>query len=246
MNSISDYLIETPKQILKHLNTLFTEKSLITASYRGNNSFLTTILEIDESNQTLIIDGGSKENINDELLSSDIVNFKTEHNGIEISFKAKNIKKSDKPAFSIKIPEQIYWIQRREFHRVKSPLSKQSYCSINFQKNLFSISYEQEQSKTLTFKLIDLSTSGFAILSTTAELAKQFTPSTKFIDCRLILDNTDTHIISFIVRNKISLAQDKPEKYQRIGCEFFNITPEIESAFLHHMQSLEQESNSFY
>ncbi len=128
MDNISDYLVKNPKQILGHLKTLAKEKCLISANFGENHSFLTAILAIDEKKQLITIDCGPKEYLNKELLDVAIVDCRTDYKGIKVIFKGHGVKKAgtDKKntALSINIPNQIYWVQRRLFYRVRSPLSK--------------------------------------------------------------------------------------------------------------------------
>ena len=240
MENLSDYLVKTPKQVLAHLKILAAEKCLIAVNFGDNSSFLTAILDIDEKELTITIDCGPKEYLNKELLSAGTVNFKTDLRGIKVLFEGRGIKKAGKPgqpALSIKIPAHIYWIQRRKFYRVRSPLSKNSYCSITFPE----IAGNQENEGTVDYKLYDLSATGFSMLSETEELAEQLTEGTEFKNCKLVLDSTEPHTISFIVRSKLALNPNKPQKGQRIGCEVLNIAPSIESAFLRYMQDIERE-----
>ncbi len=137
MEDFSNYLVKNPKQIINYLKTLAKEKCLIAAGFGDNNSFLTAILEINEKSQTIIIDCGPKEYLNRELLSVGLVNCTADFNGIKVLFKGRRVKKAGNPsapALSIQIPELLYWVQRRKFYRVRSPLSKNSYCTIHLQE----------------------------------------------------------------------------------------------------------------
>lgn len=240
MNNLSEYLVKNPKQILIHLKALANEKCLISANFGENHTFLTVILGIDEKKQIITIDCGPKEYLNKELLSLGIVDCKAEHTGIKVLFEGRGIKKAGKlgqPALSVQIPESIYWIQRRQFYRVRSPLSKNSYCTITFPQTVV----DKDENRTLNFQLFDLSATGFSILSESDELAEQLTPSTEFNNCQLVLDNADRHNISFVVRSKFAFNANKPNKNQRIGCEFVRTPPKAESAFLRYMQEIERE-----
>ena len=243
MENLSDYLIKNPKQVLLHLRTLTTEKCLISANFGENHSFLTAILKIDDKKQTITIDCGPKEYLNNELLSLGIVNCKADHNGIKVLFEGRGIKRAGKlgqPALSMKIPEHIYWVQRRIFYRVRSPLSKKSYCSITIAETA------KENKEILPYKLFDLSATGFSILSETKELASRLIPSTEFKNCELTLDNAETHIITIIVRSNYPLNPNKPNKTYRIGCEILNISPRTESAILRYMQAIEIEMRKIF
>ncbi len=239
MDKLSQYLVKNPKQILLHIKALASEKCLVAVNFGENHSFLSVIVDINEKKHIITIDCGPKEYLNKELLSLGIVNCKAEYNGIKVLFEGRGIKKAGKlgqPALSLKIPESIYWIQRRQFYRVRSPLSKNSYCTITFPPT-----EKDSEEELLNFQLYDLSATGFCMLSDTKQLAERLIPSTEFSNCRLVLDNTDRHSISFIVRSKFAINSNKPHKNLRIGCEFINIPVKSESAFLRYMQEIERE-----
>ncbi len=237
MEDLSQYLVKTPKKILAHFRTMIANKCLISASFGDNHSFLTAILDIDEKKQLITIDCGPKEYLNKELLSLNIVDFKSEVDGVKILFRGHSIEKVGKmsqPALSMKIPERIYWVQRRKSYRVRSPLSKNSYCSITFED-------PNNDEETLSFQLFDLSASGFAILCDTAELAEQLSPSSEFHNSVLVLDGMETYDISFSVQSKFPVNPDNPLKSQRIGCQFIDLSPTDESSFLRYTQLIERE-----
>lgn len=235
---LSEYKIKAPKQILAHLNTLISKKCLVTVSFGDGHSFLSVIIDIDEKNQLLTIDCGPKEYLNKELLSLGIIDLKSEVDGVKVLFKGHRIKKAGKmsqPALSIKIPESIYWVQRRRSYRARSPLSKSSYCSITFKNS------DGENEETLDFQLFDLSATGFCILSETLELAEKLTPLSEFYDCKLVLDNMGSYDISFKVQSKFSVNPKNPLKTHRIGCLFLDLAPAAESSFLRYIQMVQRE-----
>jgi len=237
MENISDFLVKNPKQILQYLKTLATEKCLLSASFGDNYSFLTAILEIDSKKQVITIDCGPKEYLNKELLSQGIVNCKADILGIKVLFEGREVKKSGntkQTALSIKIPDSIYWIQRRQFYRVRSPLSKDSYCLIQLQKS------PSTESESHRFKLYDLSATGFSLLSETLLQAAALCPSAEFKNCQLVLEDLGSLNISFIVKSRFPFNGTKPTKSQRIGCEFINPSTNIESSCLRYMQDIER------
>ncbi len=242
MDDFAQYLIKNPKQIINHLKTVMTNKCLISVVFGEKQSFLTAILAIDEKEKLITIDCGPKEYLNKELLSCGIVDCKTDYEGIKVLFEGRQIKKSgeaDQFALKMKIPDELYWAQRRDSYRVRSPLSKNSYCTITLQ-NLEQDS-ENEAEETLELKLYDISVTGFSMLCETQELAEQLTESSEFNHCQLALDDDKAHDISFSVQSRTPLNANKPKKTQRIGCKFINAKPPTESAFLRYMQKIERE-----
>jgi c-di-GMP-binding flagellar brake protein YcgR len=202
----------------------------------GKAFFLTAILEIDEENNTIIFDYGPKEELNQLLLKSKKVTFEAGFAGIKSSFKGNNIQQilyNGEPAFSMPLPESIFWMQRREFFRITSPRSKSSYCQLNL-----------EGQKPVKLLLYDISLTGFSVLNTSTEISNLMTTGAQFEQWRLVLSGTGEDTISFSVRTKIIINPDKIDalKIQKIGCLFTKIPPIFESTIQRYINQLQRES----
>jgi c-di-GMP-binding flagellar brake protein YcgR len=240
MTDIAKYLVRNPKQVLTYLKMLSAERCLISATFGTDNkdTFLTAIIDIDEKKQTITIDCGPKEYLNKKLLDSAIIKCSTKYKGIKVLFEGRKVKKSGKPgqpAFSLSIPSSIYWMQKRQFYRIKSPLSKNSYCTISFKDP------ETEEVTTVDLKLNDLSACGISVLNESTDFSAQFSPSATFDKCSLVLENEETLNIDLEVRHKLPLNPNNPGKTERIGCKIINPTPRVESTILRYMQNIERE-----
>ncbi|MFW5443703.1 MAG: flagellar brake protein [Methylococcaceae bacterium] len=240
MDETAKYLVRNQKQVFNYLKMLSAERCLISAAFGEDDkdTFLTAILDIDEKKKTITIDCGPKEYLNKRLLDSAIIKCATEYKGIKVQFEGRKVKKAGKtgqPAFTIPIPGSISWVQRRQFYRIKSPLSKNSYCTVSY-TNL-----ETEEETTLNLQLYDLSASGFSILNDEAEFSNQLIPSAEFKNCTLALHEEAELNISFEVRHKLPLNPNKPGKTERVGCYITNSSPRIESTILRYMQNIERE-----
>ncbi len=241
MDNISEYLVRNQKQIFKYLVLLEKERCLISVVFgkEEKDTFLSAIINIDEKKNTITIDCGPKEYLNKKLLDSVIIKCSSKYDGIKVFFEGRKVTKSGKlsnPAFTIPIPSSIYWVQRRKFFRVKSPLSKNSYCRLKFKDS------ETEEETEFDFKIYDLSATGFSFLSDSSEFSLKLIPEAEFENCELILENEDPQRISFTVQNNHPLNPSKPEKTARIGCLITNNSPRIESTILRYMQNIEREN----
>lgn len=237
---IAKYLVRSPKQVQSYLKLLSTQRCLISAAFGvdDKDTFLTAIMEINEKKQTLTIDCGPKEYLNKKLLDSAIIKCKTEYKGIKVLFEGRKVKKAGstgQPSFIIPIPSSIYWIQRRQFYRVKSPLSKNSYCAVTF------IDSKTQAETTVNLKLYDISGNGFSIINESKEFSNQLIPSAVFENSNLVLENEESQRISFEVRYKLPQNPNRPEKDERIGCRIIDETPRTESTILRYMQNIERE-----
>ena len=236
MSIDSKYLVRQPKLIIKYLNLVSQERCLISAVFgkEDKDTFLSAIIDIDEKKETITIDCGPKEYLNKKLLESTIIRCSSKCQGIDVFFEARKVIKAgkiDSPKFILPLPKSLYWVQKREFFRIRSPLSKNSLCRIYF----------KEQDSTHEFKIHDISAQGFSMLSDMPEISPKLTPNTEFDKCKLVLKDEDELMISFQVRNKFPFNVQKPSGTERIGCLLTNITPRIESTILRYIQNIQRE-----
>lgn len=234
MSDISSFSIQDPRQIISHLSLLIKSKCLISARFGTNNeSYITTLLAINEKNNALILDYGPKEDLNQHLLNAGKVTFDTEYNGIKVSFTGTALKKityKGDPAFDMPIPKSLYWMQRREYYRVKSPLSKSSYCQLIFKDR-----------EPVNLKLYDISLTGFAMLNVSKEISDLLIPGTSFELGKLVLSDTGEGMISFEICAKYIINPDKLQKIQKIGCKFTKITRPVEEMIQRYMHQIQRE-----
>jgi c-di-GMP-binding flagellar brake protein YcgR len=231
----SAFLIRNPDQILSKLSILLKNKCLLTAYYGDNDdSFITTILEINIKNNLLIFYHSPKQAAIEQLLDSPIITFKTEYLGIKVAFDATRIAKIQHQGvsvFAIPIPGSLLWIEARDFYRVKSPISKSSYCRLIL---------KDQESVNLT--LYDISLAGFSILNASSEISALMIPETHFEQCKIILADTGEGAVSFEVRSKYIIEPENSDRIEKIGCKFTKITPAFENIIQRYMQQIEREN----
>lgn len=200
----------------------------------NSESYITTLLEIDGENNTVILDCGSKEDLNQRLLNAGKVAFDADYNGIKVSFagvELKEITHKGEMAFSITIPKSLYWMQRREYYRVKSPLSKPSYCQLI-----------REDRETVNLRLYDISLTGFAMLNVSKDISELMSSGKTMAQCKLILSDAGEGMISFEVCAKYIINPDKLQKIQKIGCKFINLARPVEDIIQRYMQQIQREN----
>ncbi|TRX00522.1 flagellar brake protein [Candidatus Methylobacter oryzae] len=234
MSDISSFSIQNPKQIINHLSLLVKNKCLLTARFGANNeSYITTLLGVNEANNSVILDYGSKEDLNQRILNAGRVAFDTDYNGIKVSFTGSALKKityKNDPAFSMPIPKSLYWMQRREYYRVKSPISKASYCQLII-----------EGREPVNLKLYDISLTGFAMLNVSREISDLLVPGSSIPQSKLILAETGEGMISFEIRAKYIINPDKLQKIQKIGCRFIDLARPVEEIIQRYMHQIQRE-----
>jgi c-di-GMP-binding flagellar brake protein YcgR len=234
MSDSSSFSIQNQRQIISNLVLLLKQKCLIRARFGENNeSYITTLLGINEESNTVFLDYGPKDYINNQIVNAEKVIFETEYKGIKVSFIGWALKKTTHkgdPLFSMSIPKTLFWMERREYHRVKIPLSKPSYCQLIL-----------EDQEPFNIKLNDLSLSGFAILDQNEDIFNQMVVGTTIEQGKLVLFEKGEYAVSFEIRYNHIVNPDKLQKTQKNGCRFIRLSRLAEDAIQGYMQKIQRE-----
>lgn len=243
MKSDASFFINHPASIVSHLTLLTKAKTLISTHISNNESFLTTLIEVNKEHKALILDYGPNEAFNQKMLTSNNVQFKTQYQGIEVAFSAGKISKiryDGEAAFMIPLPNTLFWQELRQFYRLKSPLSKNSYCQFSL----------PDQEEPVELQLSDLSLSGFSMrvyssdlaeLLIPVSLAELLLPETIIENAKFVLDEHGEGLVNFEIRYNDVINPNKVNKIQRLGCKFTQISPAFETIIQRYMQQLQRE-----
>lgn len=236
MSDTSSFSIHNRREVIHNLSILVKNKCLVTVRFgEGRAFFLTAILEIDETENILIFDYGPKESLNEQLLKSRRIIFEADFAGIKSSFRSNTpneILYQGEPAFCIPIPESIFWMQRRQFFRIKSPRAKGSYCQFGL-----------DEQRKVNLLLYDISLTGFSMLNTSTEVSDFLVDGEEINNCKLVLSGVGEGTISVKICAKLIINPNKIDalKIQKIGCLFTQITPQFETTVQRYINQLQRE-----
>lgn len=243
MTTKSDYLVKDARLVIDHLNELIRNKCLIHAHFGDQKAtFLTTIISIDPENKRLFLDCGPTEALDKQLLASNKVLFRTEVDGIKISFGGKDIKKiktGTESVFSLPIPNTIFWLQRRQFYRVRIPFShKKSYCQLTINTP------NSKGGEIITFQLHDLSINGFSFLNSDPNLTGYLHPDNEFTNCTLHLNNDSQAVVDFVIKNHVKTPNNPHNTQDRIGCLIHGVSPTFEASIQRYMHDIQLQQKN--
>lgn len=151
------FLVRNEKEVAQVLNDLAKHKIMINASFNhGHDTFLTTVISVDDANRAVYMDIGLDENFNARLLASDHIIFSRD-GGIRIrwtSSSVKRVKLKDGEAIKISLPKDLIRVQQREFFRMSTPTVRPIVCTIP------QYGADGEELDPLELFLIDISAGG--------------------------------------------------------------------------------------
>ena len=230
IENMEHYMLYGRGEIMQKLRQLGKKHSLITLHF-GGHTMLSTVVDVLSDKNLLVLDYGGNEEMNQKLLKHNRAIVKTDYDGIQAQFTIKDIRKArlqGKPSFASPLPEDVLWVQRREFYRVRIPLSEVVTCELTIGDN-----------NQVEYPVLDISTGGIALFDRDDEL--ELEPGNTFYNCKLTLGEHSTSIISLEIRNHILKNPNDPEEGTRCGCAFLNLTGDFEASLQKFINIVDQQ-----
>ena len=219
IENMEHYMLYGRGEIMQKLRQLGKKNSLISLHF-NDNSMLSTVVDVLADKNLLVIDYGGNEELNQKLLKHNRAIVKTNYDGITAQFTIKDIRKArlqGKSSFACTLPDSVLWVQRREFYRVRIPLSETVTCEL--------IHGDNNQTE---YPVLDISTGGIALFDKDDEL--ELEPGSVFNNCKLKLGEHGTAFINLEIRNHILKNPNEASEGSRCGCAFLNLTGDFETS----------------
>jgi c-di-GMP-binding flagellar brake protein YcgR len=125
-----DYGKRNPLEIGVALQNLLNRGDLVDVHYEGGQ-LLARLLDVNVASRAFVFDRGDVERQNIELLASQRNEFSAQPDGVRLKFAtpaAEEVEFQGKRAFQSAFPEVLYYMQRREYFRVGTPVLDPFMC----------------------------------------------------------------------------------------------------------------------
>jgi flagellar brake protein len=125
-----EFARRNPLEVGVQLRNLVNRGDFLTVEHRGGQ-FVTRILEVNTREHTFVFDWGAVPAQNDKLLESPDCHFLASPDGVRVDFTTGTPRRTEfegRPAFIAAFPEVLYYVQRREYFRVDTPVIDPCRC----------------------------------------------------------------------------------------------------------------------
>jgi len=238
LQELSPYQVHSRREIIALLRSLSEHKQLITMLINGGpDSVVTTVLEVDEDNNQVIIDCAPTPALNRRIVESDNISFETVLDHIRILFFASDVSEvvhDGLPALAMPVPASVIRLQRREYYRVPTPVSAPVRC-------LIPVAHERGV-ETVTVTLKNVSGGGIGIIDEKKILDD--TIGLVYKDCQIHLPGNTIVVTSLQVRNSVEVSLPNGKSVRRIGCLFIELPKPMLAAIQRYITKLEREQNA--
>lgn len=204
--------IASPKEISFVLRHLTDKKALVALYYGADSDFiLTTLLGVDNTGIWLELSPSLSDN--ERITESRQLTLVSSHLQAKVQFNAKQARQVEyqgHPALYMPIPSHIYRLQRREYFRLMTPITKPLRCVIT--------SGKPPNRRLHEIVIMDISGGGIGLACTEADI--KLAPGETYADCRIELPELGAITGTIEVKNLVALTSSSGRSIKRAGCEF--------------------------
>ncbi len=229
-NDASKFLVESDKEVAYILRAIMQKGERVTAHFnQGGDMILTSLVEVDGNE--VILDYGANEALNRKITEAHKVIFITSQDKVRVQFVANRVEKINyegKPAFRIDLPETLIKLQRREYFRLATPITKPLMCTLPL-----------EGGKKLNLPIADISIGGIGLVNPPAHF--KFELGASYQGCHFTLPDIGTIVTTLQIRNAFEVTLKSGLHTWRAGCMFINLPGTMQSMIQRYIIKLERE-----
>lgn len=241
IEDLSPYQVHSRREIIALLRSIGEHNQLLRMQINnGVDAVVTSILAINEAEDTVLIDVAPGAMLNQRILESDNIAFETVLEHIRILFFANQVASclyEDLPAFQIALPSSVIRLQRRENYRVPTPLVNPVRCTIR-------IPHEDPTGEPTTEVVTLQNVSGGGVALVDDKNVLDTTVGRTYKDCRIDLPGGTLVITTLEIRNSHETVLPNGKVVRRVGCLFVDLPKAMLAAVQRYITKLEREHNA--
>jgi c-di-GMP-binding flagellar brake protein YcgR len=229
---LAPYAVYSRAEIIGLLKAMGGPSTLTTVYFDQHAGFaVTALLAVNPDFEEVVFDAAADELAQRRLLAAESLTFVTFIEHIKVQFSARRAEATQHdghPAFRVRLPEQVLRLQRRDFYRVRTPLSRPAHCLVP---------YGDDGRQYEKLRLIDISVGGVAVLAQPEKF--ELAAGTRVDDCFLDLPGIGSVGVSLQVRHQEALPRD--DQARSVGCEFVEVAPLARTLIQRYVNKLDAE-----
>ena len=229
---LARYTLHSRTEILFLLRAIQKRKLLVNLDLPGSRQIIvTSVLNVNEANNTLILDSARGDALNHELLTGKGAEFVTQLDGGSITFATGPVSLCEYeklPALRITLPKSLIRLQRREHFRVPLPIANPIKCIVP----------PEDGGDPITAHLVDIGCGGVAMAETGGCLGTE--TGRMLRDCKLLLPETDAIVTTLEVRNSAQIRLHNGAFQTRLGCKFIDLPNDMAAKLQRFVMNIER------
>ena len=232
LDQYSEYLLHSPREILAVLRQVVDQGDLVTVYFNSGKDFLlTTLLAVND--REILIDRGSSEEMNRRALEAGKIFCITRHDKVKLQFILPGVRETQhegRSVFSAALPETLLRLQRREYFRLRTPITRPLTCDIPVVMSDGSV-------QIYPHNVIDISIGGLSLQVD----AVPFMTDQDWPDCTLDLPQIGVVNTTLRIVNLYEATLRNGQRSQRAGCQFVDLPTSAQNLIQRYIVRMERE-----
>lgn len=228
------FLVRNPRQLRQLLRSLIDQRSLINAHIDGRDrSFPTALLDLDEDEDFLLLDGSPQEASNRAAEQADHLLCFAQLERVLVRFRLHELQRVDNDghvAFRAPLPDELVHLQRRELYRLETPVTDSPQLLLP---------PGEARPEALSMRVVDISGGGLAV--TVAEDCPVFGLQKRYDGCRLELPDSSPINVSLVACNMRAQKLPNGVEMKRVGLRFDALPRGADSAIQRYIFRIDRQ-----
>lgn len=227
------FLVRNPRQLRQLLRSLIDQRSLINAHIDGRDrSFPTALLDLDEDDDVLLLDGSPQEAANRAAEQADHLLCFAQLERVLVRFRLQGLQRIDNEghvAFRAALPEELVHLQRRELYRLETPITDSPQLLLPA---------GEARAEALSMRVVDISGGGLAV--TIPSDSALFSLQKRYPAQLSMPDGPDLQI-ELVVCNLLPQRLPNGTEVKRVGMRFETLPRGADSAIQRYIFRVDRQ-----
>lgn len=233
-NPLLRFTVNASTEVLFLLRAIQKRNLLVNLDLLDSRQIVvTSIIAVNPSDNTLILDSARGDALNRELMSGKGAEFISQLDGVSITFSTGPVSLCEyekMPALRMPIPKSLIRLQRRDHFRVALPIANPVKCIV--------ASNSKDDPDPITTHIVDIGCGGVAIAESGGRLGTE--TGRVLPACRLLLPDTDVIVTSLEVRNSAQIRLLNGAFQTRLGCKFIDLPNDMAAMLQRFVMNIER------
>jgi c-di-GMP-binding flagellar brake protein YcgR len=232
LDQYSEYLLHSPREILAVLGQVVGQGDLVTVYFNSGKDFLlTTLLEVND--REILLDRGSNEEMNRRALEAGKIFCITRHDKVKLQFILTSLGETEyqnRSVFSASLPETLLRLQRREYFRLHTPITRPLICNVPVVMTDGSV-------EIYDHNVIDISLGGLSLQMSDVP----FEADQEWHDCTIDLPQIGVIVATLRIVNFYEITLRSGQRSLRAGCQFVDLPTTAQNLIQRYIVRMERE-----
>lgn len=232
-DEFSQYMLNSKSEMFAVFRGMVEHVSQVTMFFNeGRDMVLTSMINYDDDG--LLLDLGASSDMNRKALEAQKLFCVTQLEKVKIQFILRGLQRvetKDGPAFFAALPDSVLRLQRREYYRLSTPITRPLKCNLSF-------ATATGERKTIEAHVGDISGGGLGVVSIPLDIPLE---TGLELSCKLDLPEVGLVNGTIVVRSVFETTTRSGVKSKRAGCEFVKLPGPMLTLIQRYIIKVERE-----